>query len=199
MWDTNGSKIKFHLIRHGKTYANEKKLYYGFSDLDISEKGKQHLVFLKNYIIYPKGDMFIVSGLKRTIQTLEIIYGKKQFIIKEDLKEINFGDFELKSYEQLKQDKAYLKWIENIEENKIPNGENKRQFEDRVLKGFKDVFKMSLNNCFKDIVIICHGGVISTFMDKMFKNKYNFYEWTPIYGRGYTIIFDKNKIYYKKI
>ena len=200
MWNTNGFKIKLHLIRHGKTYANENRLYYGFSDIDISEKGKEDLILLKKEIKYPTGDFFITSGLKRTIQTLEIIYGKKQFIINENLKEMNFGDFELKSYEQLKENKDYIKWIENIEENEIPNGETKNQFENRTLIGFSNIFKSALNNNFKDIVVICHGGVISIFMENMFKNKYNFYEWLPSYGRGYTVTFDENnEKYYEKI
>ena len=102
MWDTNGAKIKISLIRHGKTFANEKKLYYGFSDIELSENGIKELEKLKEKVNYEKGQLFITSGLKRTIQTLNILFGNVDYIVNEHFKEMNFGDFELKSYEQLK-------------------------------------------------------------------------------------------------
>lgn len=200
MWNTNGFEINFHLIRHGKTEANEKRLYYGFSDIGLSFKGRKELFQLKKEINYPKGDLFINSGMKRTIETMEIIYENTNFLINENLKEINFGDFELKSYEDLKENKHYIKWIENIEKNEIPNGETKTQFKARVIKGFSEIFEYSLKNEIKDIIIICHSGVIATFMQSIIKNEKSFYDWLPQYGRGYTVIFDKsNNIYYNKI
>lgn len=200
MWNCNGFEIKFHIIRHGKTKANEKKLYYGFSDISLSENGKNELLLLKNKINYPKGDFFITSGLKRTNQTLNILYGKKNFLINTNLKEMNFGDFELKSYEQLKNNVSYIKWIKDIEKNPIPNGENKIQFEKRVIIGFNEIFEYCYKNLFKNVVIISHGGVISSIMQYFFKENKNFYDWLPDYGRGYSIIFEKsNNIYYKKI
>lgn len=200
MWNTNGFEINLHLIRHGKTKANEKKLYYGFSDVKLSENGKKELYLLKQEINYPKGDLFITSGLKRTIETLHIIYGEQNFLINENLKELNFGDFELKSYEELKNNKDYLIWIEDIEKNTIPNGETKYEFEKRVILGFSEIFEYSFKNSIKNIVVICHGGVIATFMQKTFIENKNFYDWIPSYGKGYTITFEKsNNIYYKKI
>ena len=76
MWDTNGAKINISLIRHGKTYANEQKLYYGFSDIELSESGIEELNMLKRNLKYKSGKLFITSGLKRTIQTLNILFGK---------------------------------------------------------------------------------------------------------------------------
>ena len=199
MWDTNGSKIKISLIRHGKTFANEKKLYYGFSDIELSENGIKELEKLKEKVNYEKGQLFITSGLKRTIQTLNILFGNVDYMVNEHFKEMNFGDFELKSYEQLKENKDYLKWIENIEENVVPNGKTKKQFENRVINGFNSLFQNCIKNNIKDIVIVCHSGVISIIMMYLFneENK-NFYDWLPSYARGYTIIFkNKYKTYYK--
>lgn len=199
MWNTNGAKIKINLIRHGKTYANEKKLYYGFSDIELSENGIKELYSLKEKIKYEKSDFFVVSGLKRTIQTLNILFGDVDYIINEHFKEMNFGDFELKSYNDLKKDKNYLKWIENIEENPVPNGETKKQFENRVINGLSSLFENCIKNDIKDVVIICHSGTISIIMMYLFKNENkNFYDWLPGYGRGYTIIFkNKYKTYFK--
>lgn len=200
MWDTNGAKINISLIRHGKTYANEQKLYYGFSDIELSESGIEELNMLKRNLKYKSGKLFITSGLKRTIQTLNILFGNVDYTVDKHFKEMNFGEFELKSYEQLKNNEKYQKWIENIEENIVPKGESKKQFKNRVIYGFNSLFLSCVKNDIKDIVIICHSGVISIIMMYLFKeeNK-NFYNWLPGYGRGYTIFFKNKNIYYKKI
>lgn len=200
MWHTNGTKITISLIRHGKTYANEKKLYYGFSDVDLSENGIKELYILKENIQYPKAQLFITSGLKRANKTLNILFGSVDYIIDENLKEMNFGDFELKSYEQLKENKDYIKWIDNISENIIPNGETTKQFEDRVIKGFNNIFENCIKNKIEDVVIVCHSGVISIIMQSLFKNENkSFYDWLPSYGKGYTIFFKNKYKYYEEI
>lgn len=200
MWDTNGIEIKVTLIRHGKTYANEQKLYYGFSDIDLSNDGIDQLNMLKKQIKYEKANVFVTSGLKRTNQTLKILFGNVDYIEDESFKEMNFGDFELKSYENLKHNKDYLKWVENIEQNEIPNGETKKQFENRVINGFDNLIKNCIKNGIKDIVVVCHSGVISVIMMYLFnKENKNFYDWLPQCGRGYTIFFINKNKFYKKL
>ena len=81
----------------------------------------------------------------------------------------------------------------------MPNGETKKQFENRVINGLNSVFQHCIENDIKDVVIICHSGVIAIIMMYLFneENK-NFYDWLPSYGKGYTIIFkNKHKIYNK--
>lgn len=196
MWNCYSNKVNISLIRHGKTFANEKKLYYGFSDISLSKSGIEELFNLKKTIKYPSAKLYITSGLIRANETMNILFNKKNYIIFEGFKEINFGDFELKSYNQLKNNKDYQKWIENIDENEIPNGETKKQFESRVINSFNTLLFYCFYKNIEDVVIICHSGVISLIMLNLFneENK-NFYDWIPSYGRGYTITFDKNKNY----
>ena len=200
MWDTNGTKIKISLIRHGKTYANEQKLYYGFSDIELSYDGIKEIENLKNEIKYEKPSLFITSGLKRTIQTLNILYGNVDYVIEEGFKEMNFGDFELKSYEELKNNEDYKKWIENIEENNVPNGENKKQFEKRVINAFHNLIKKCIKNSIGNVALICHSGVISVIMMYLFneENK-TFYDYLPSYARGYVVTIKDKYITYDKI
>ncbi len=200
MWDTNGAEIKISLIRHGKTYANEQKLYYGFSDIELSYDGIKEIENLKNEIKYEKPSLFITSGLKRTIQTLNRLYGNVDYVIEEGFKEMNFGDFELKSYEELKNNEDYKKWIENIEENNVPNGENKKQFEKRVINAFNNLIKKCIKNSIENVALICHSGVISVIMMHLFneENK-TFYDYLPSYARGYIVTIKDKDITYDKI
>lgn len=199
MWDTYEYKINISLIRHSTTYANENKLYYGFSDIPLSSKGIEILHNIKRDMVYIPYQLFITSGLKRANQTMEILF-TDNYLINEKFKEINFGDFELKSYEDLKNDKSYLHWIEDTQNNEIPNGELKKDFDKRIFLGFEEVYKYALKNEIKNVVIVCHSGVIATIMQKLLplENK-TFYDWAPSYGRGYAIFFNYKKVFYKEI
>ena len=44
---------------------------------------------------------FFTTGMLRTEQSLEIIYGKREHEVIEALRELDFGEFEMCTYEQL--------------------------------------------------------------------------------------------------
>ena len=59
------NKLMLSLIRHGKTEANEKHLYCGKSDINLSENGINELNDIKSSIKYPECNNFFSSGAKR--------------------------------------------------------------------------------------------------------------------------------------
>jgi len=181
--------MKLSLIRHGKTEANKKRLYCGQSDISLSEQGRQEIVALKETVLYPNADMYISSGLARATETLRILYDKEPDVIMHDFMEINFGDFEMKSYDELKTMPDYQNWINNIETAACPNGESKIVFENRVKNGLNKLSELSIDSA----IVVCHGGVISTIMEHFFPSNNNIYEWQPIFGRGYTLELNKEK------
>lgn len=183
--------MKIHLIRHGKTTANEQKLYCGITDIGLCKNGIDELYKLRKSITYPLGELYCTSGLKRTNETLEFIYNKKPNFVLEDFQEFNFGDFEMKSYEELKDNSEYQNWLNDYENYVLPKGESKAIFENRVLNGYKKLLEFQC-----DVVLVCHGGVIATIMNSVFRNEKNFYEWQPSYARGYTIEVDEKWIKY---
>ena len=88
-----------YLIRHGKTEANEKYLYCGSADLPLSEAGKAELQNL-HYDI--KNVRFLTSGMKRTDETLQLLFGDVPYVVDPRFREADFGIFEMHSYEELK-------------------------------------------------------------------------------------------------
>ena len=91
--------MEIHIIRHGKTIANEQKLYCGSTDLPLSEEGKKEIALLKEEGIYPAGaGMLFTSSLIRTDETLDIIYEGCEGIHIPEIAEYDFGLFEMKSY-----------------------------------------------------------------------------------------------------
>jgi alpha-ribazole phosphatase len=173
-----------HLLRHGKTAANEQRLYCGSSDQPLSYGGIEQLRQLKAEKSFPKAERYVTSGLRRTIETLKILYDKTPDAIIEELNEYNFGDFEMKNYDELKDNPDYRLWISGNEVIPCPNGESRKNFRKRIYYGFELIREMDVDNVF----VVCHGGVIASLMNMLFADRKKSYdEWLPHNGQGYTI------------
>lgn len=179
--------MKIHLIRHGMTKANEEKLYCGWQNLSLSDKGIKHLKTLKEHYSYPYGDIYISSPMKRCIETLKILY--RNAVISETFegfKEINFGDFEGKNYDYLKDLSEYQNWLTDYEVHAPPNGENYLVFKERVMQAFNDVL-IKYEDKGANLIIVTHGGVIRTIMSEWVDTNILFFDWKVPCGLGYTI------------
>ena len=186
------NKLMLALIRHGKTEANEKHLYCGKSNISLSEKGIKELNDIKNLIKYPEYNKFFSSGAKRANETLEILYPKKVYYEINEFWEYDFGDFEMKSYDMLKENKEYINWITDKDgQVSCPNGESKIQYRERI----KEAFNKFIEKCYKEgigtVVLVCHGGTIGTILEIFYDCSKSFYEHQPACGRGYTLTLEK--------
>jgi len=182
------NKIDIFLIRHGKTIANEKRLYCGKTDLKLSDKGINELIDLKKNISYPDCDVYFTSGAKRANETFRVLY--KDYYYKE-LKgffEYDFGDFEMKSYDDLKEDKDYINWImDDTGEVLCPNGESKNNYKDRIKAEFIRFINDLRKKEIKSALLVSHGGTIGTILEEFYDDSKNFYSWQPSFGEGYKI------------
>ena len=193
--------MTIHILRHGKTLANEKKLYCGHTDLPLSENGIAELMALKSQDIYPTAtDIFFTSGFSRANQTIDILYphaGNKsaaQPAVGANsvpaLAEYNFGQFEMKSYEDLKHQADYQAWITDETGDVLcPGGESKNHVQRRVTEGYVQIVDTMQQAGHSSAIVVCHGGTIVFVMEYLFPNTRNFYEWQPQPGRGYSIIY----------
>lgn len=182
------NNIDVFLIRHGKTMANEKRLYCGKTDLSLSDKGIEELEILKKSLSYPKCNEYFTSGAKRANETFEILYDDKRFIELKGFFEYDFGDFEMKSYEDLKEDKAYIKWItDELGEVSCPKGESKKHYKNRIKREFISFINNVKEKELKSVLLVSHGGTIGTILEEFYDNSKNFYSWQPNFGQGYKL------------
>ena len=170
---------RLYLIRHGLTEGNERHLYYGKTDLSLSEKGVLELRALKYDI---SGVRFVTSGMARANETLGILFGETEYSTEPAFRELDFGIFEMKSYEELKDNPEYQSWITgDFESNIPPEGESGNQMKKRVLEALPELLR-------EDTVLVSHGGTIAYIMQALFpeENK-NRYQWLPKPGHGYAV------------
>ena len=194
------------LIRHGITTANIRRLYYGTTDVPLAPKGIELLKKQAAEGIYPpaEGAQIYTTGMGRTLQTMELIYGERPHDVIKELREINFGDFEMKSYEELMQYEEYRDWITaNNDAKAPPNGESIRHFNERVIRGFEEVrrrhslltLKLRHHEEEARSIVICHGGTISAIMNYVWPGRHdNMYGWLPDPGHGYQLLLEDDAI-----
>ena len=173
--------MKLILIRHGKTAANDLHLYCGKTDIGLSDNGIKELENIK-YALDITGMRVMTSGKKRCEQTLLLLFGDVPHESDPAFCEMDFGAFEMRSYEEMKNDEDYIAWISgDNEKNVAPGGESGEIMQKRVFEGLGRLIADG-----RDTLLVTHGGVIAAVMSRLFpgENK-NRYEWQPAPGGGY--------------
>lgn len=182
--------MKITLIRHGRTIGNVKGCFNGVTNDPLCDDGVETI---KEYVekgIYPEVGIVVSSPLKRCLQTSSLIYPQHKPIVVDNLREINFGDFENKTHLQLENNPDYIRWIKSNGTSDIPNGESFKAFTDRCVKGFKesvDVSKNSVNSAF-----VIHGGTMMALLTALTGE--NFYTTVPKNGLGFVINWENNEV-----
>ena len=183
---------RIHLIRHGATVANTQNLYCGKSDLPLCPEGEKALRKMLAAGGYPKaeGCRIITSGMQRTEQTLQILYGDVAHEVDPAFREIDFGAFELQSYEQLKERADYQEWISGDNaRNRCPGGESGEDVANRMRPAFDALLEDG-----RDTILITHGGIIAAIMTDLFPDSNaSRYEWQRENGQGWSVTFENGK------
>ena len=169
------------LIRHGRTLANEQHLYCGSTDLPLSKAGREALANRPSIDV--GAAHFITSGMRRCNETLALLFGDVPYEVVRDFREIDFGAFEMKSYEMLKDEPAYQAWLSRDPEiNPPPGGESGEQMTRRVLAAY-----MALESRKENTVIVTHGGVIMSMLSQRALPSRHPEQWMADPGCGYTV------------
>ena len=103
-------------IRHLCTPGNEKRQYIGRTDEDLSERVAEEFRQRQEKStggLYPSAQYIITSPLKRCIQTAGLIYPGMEIVTEPMLRECDFGEYEQKTYEDLKNEPEYIRWLES--------------------------------------------------------------------------------------
>lgn len=197
--------MKIYLIRHSVTEGNLKKRYIGRTDEPLCPEGEALLKerFAKG--VYPEADRIFVSPMKRCIQTAQILYPGRELIRIDELSECDFGMFENKNYEELKDTPEYQRWLDSGGAMRFPEGESKESFSERSLAGFARALGMcgydrrALEEGYgvsdgkaaskvSSAVFVVHGGTIMSIMEKYAVPEGTYYDFQIGNGEGYELI-----------
>lgn len=142
MWNQPEIKINLLLIRHGKTPSNKEHRYLGVTEEALSEDGRKQLEILAEKDILRKPWLLFISPMLRCQESAGILFpGKKAYPI-EEWREMNFGAYEGKNYEDLKNNAYYQKWIDSNGTLPFPEGESQQEYIKRCHRGLHAATKI---------------------------------------------------------
>ncbi|MCI6616253.1 histidine phosphatase family protein [Ruminococcus sp.] len=176
-----------HFIRHGAIDETLSGKYIGTTDVPLSNKGKMDLKKLDYEYRYPGTQVVFTSPLKRCTETCRILYPEQNPLSIANLSECNFGEWEGKTAEELKNDPDFEKWLAGDNSVKPPRGESNADFTRRICRMFESIVEGLMKTGTTESVIVTHGGVIMTLLAVYGLPQAKPFEWTMDNGFGYSL------------
>lgn len=152
------------VVRHGLTAWNRERRYQGHRDIPLllpdAEPG---LALLRDALSHVSFDAIDCSDLLRCRQTLGYI--RPDSIDPEPcfdarLRELNFGEYEGRTYDDLKSIPAYRAWIDTRGEQAPPQGESAAALRARLDAWFEHRVRQCDPGRQQHVLVVSHGGVI---------------------------------------
>jgi alpha-ribazole phosphatase len=148
------------LIRHGAP-GGAAGLCYGRHDVPLSEDGVLQAKELAGRFASEPVDIIYASPLRRALDTAKILAEQRGLAIERcaDLAEIDFGEFEGRSYDEIEAlfPETFQMWMREPTQVRFPQGENFQDLRRRTLRALEFVLARHAG---QRIVIVSHAGVI---------------------------------------
>lgn len=155
--------MEVYLVRHTETVC-ENGICYGQSNVGIREP--YYAIFESILNQLPQDAVLYSSPLQRCVTLAKHIQKNTQIksIIEDSrLMEMNFGDWELKSWDDIPQE-VLNPWMADFVNVRVPNGESFVDLNERVLDFLENEVS---NNKEKPLIIVAHAGVIRSILCKI--------------------------------
>lgn len=185
-------------LRHGPIVEEYRKIFYGQLDIPLSEEGKlKSLQIVDKLFQFPIKAIFS-SPLERALFPAKVLAEKKKIplIIKEELKEINYGAWTGRLREEIYKERLYWERLEN-DNLSPPEGESIKDLRKRAKK-FWETLKTLENGLY---TIFTHGGFIRAFLCEILSLESRFFLTFEVYHlRGVLIsLLEDNNFYIRGI
>jgi alpha-ribazole phosphatase len=168
-------------IRHGKTPGNLAGRYVGRTDESLLPESREEILCRKMKNEYPPADIVFTSPMLRCIETARIIYPGKKIIEIPDFRECDFGEFEMKNYEELNGRADYQVWVDGGGKDPFPGGESMDMVRRRSMRGFYRAMELAYSGAdsmtdqflmesdpfmepVNSVAFVVHGGTIMSIL-----------------------------------
>ena len=144
------------LVRHGETVHNVNRITQGWSDSDLSERGREQVLRLAGRLKEHKPTALYSSPLGRAMSTAQAIADATglEIVPLDDLREMNYGRWEGRSFMDIRveDEDVYRRWIAE-EDCPCPGGESHADVRRRMQRAFETVNS-------ERAVLVAHGTAI---------------------------------------
>ena len=175
--------MRIYLFRHGQTPDNTARRYLGVTDEPLSELG---IKTAQAAGCDPAVQEVVVSPLRRTQMTAAILFPQARQRVCRGLREMDFGDFEGRSAEEMADDADYRYWVEQTRcMGPCPHGDATLVFQHRVAAAFLREVERARREGQEALYFVVHGGVVMTVLHRFARPKAPFYSWPLDNCQGY--------------
>ena len=166
-------------LRHGATAGNLERRYIGRTDEPLCARGRAQAVAARGLT----ADRIFTSPARRTKETAELAFPGRSYTVIEDLWETDFGIFEGRTADELREEPRYAAWLDTLCQAPCPGGEGIDGFRERCCRGFLSAIGEVMDG--QTAVFVIHGGCIMAILERFGLPKKEFYSW--YIGNGQSI------------
>ena len=170
------------LLRHGETAWNAQGRYLGRTDLPLTPAGRAALG--------PAGfapARVYVSPLRRTAETAEILFPGAEQEAVPDLREMDFGVFEGRSWRDMEDFAPYREWVDGGCRGPVPGGESMERFCQRTCAAFEALMDRAAEAGEPLLAIVAHGGTQMAVLERFALPRRDYFSWRGPLGGGFVL------------
>ncbi|RMH64139.1 MAG: alpha-ribazole phosphatase [Calditrichaeota bacterium] len=141
-------------LRH--TIPDIKLIYaYGQTDIDVAESFETEAARCRSVLPEDISAYTVISSpLQRCYKLARYLSDEVQ--TDERLKEVSFGEWEMRPWEEIEQAEGYRAWRQDFVNRSAPGGESFRQMAERVMACYRDTLEKPGDR----FILVSHGGAI---------------------------------------
>lgn len=176
--------MELYLLRHGATPGNLLGQYIGSTDQPLAEEG----IAAAKEKHYPTPEQLWVSPMRRARETASIFFPGVTQHVMEDLRELDFGDWEEKTWSEVNDAATYDGWLSEDPTACYPGGETLGAFAARTSGALWSIVEEAEKAQLQRIAIVAHGGVLMSLMHQFgLPKRENFFLWMSPNCGGYRV------------
>jgi len=143
------------LLRHAEPSEDARGRCYGSLDVGLSAEGRAHAAQLPAALAHLAYDAVYASPRIRALQTAELL--GSTVTSDDDLRELDFGDFEGRRYEEIEvsEPELFRAWMETPTRVRFPGGESYADLKTRAVRALDRI-----RTRHESALVVTHGGVV---------------------------------------
>ena len=183
------------LIRHGTTQGNLEKRFVGVLDVPLAPQGEELARRVSPTL--PRVEHIYRSPLLRCRQTAQLLWPDTEMTVIQGLRETDFGPFEGKNHQELKDDPLYQAWIgqgDRLNFAAMPVGETAQQVVERVSAALAELVKDAAAHGYERVGVVSHGGALMGLLSKYGRPEREYYGWMCPNCGGFRMALDPDTL-----
>lgn len=153
--------MRLFLIRHAAPVDDARGRCYGRLDIGLSAEGERQADALVRSLSNARIDMVVSSPARRAVDTaLPLATARGLDVeVRDDLRELDFGDLEGRTYEEISvtHPELYARWMVEPTSVRFPGGE---AYEDLSRRVDAEIESLLEEHPGETVAVVTHGGVV---------------------------------------